>query len=87
MFHVDWFQTPVIDLLALVDEEPAFREPVTTAFREAERRLSQDPLNEGESRDEGQRCTFIRPLFLTFMVDLDTQRVTVVNIHLLRPHH
>jgi hypothetical protein len=58
----------------------ADREAVANAADEADRLLSVDPFNLGESRGEAQRIFFISPLAVLFCVEEDDRKVNVIDI-------
>lgn len=66
--------------LAAVWMASADRTAVTTAAAELDRRLADDPENEGESRVGTRRITFEKPLAIYFDVDAARRRVQVVRV-------
>jgi hypothetical protein len=58
----------------------ADREAVTTASAELDRRLTDDPETEGESRVGNRRITFEKPLAIYFDVDTASKLVQVVRV-------
>lgn len=84
MFRVEWradVQIVLLELWALA--ERALRSRISRAVIELERRLSIDPLNEGESRVGDVRITFEEPLGISFAVDSTAGVVTVVGVWLI----
>jgi hypothetical protein len=80
MFRVEWSRSVelvIFELWALA--EPALQARISAAINELERRLSLNPLNEGESRLDNIRITFQRPLGIEFSVDSATMIVTVLR--------
>jgi hypothetical protein len=53
---------------------------VSDASVEVERRLSADPLGEGEARDGDERLIFVPPLAVLFVVDAVAGVVHVVSV-------
>lgn len=66
--------------LAAVWMASADRDAVTTASAELDRRLTDDPENEGESRGGDRRITFEKPLAIDFDVYPDRKLVQVVRV-------
>jgi hypothetical protein len=58
----------------------ADREAVTTASAELDRRLADDPEDEGESRVNTLRITFEKPLAIYFDVNSEKKLVQVVRV-------
>lgn len=66
--------------LAAVWMASADREAVTTASAELDRRLTEDPETEGESRGGNKRITFEKPLAIYFDVDAAGKLVRVGRV-------
>jgi hypothetical protein len=66
--------------LAAVWMASADREAVTTASAELDRRLTDDPENEGESRVGNRRITFEKPLAIYYDVDTAGELVRVGRV-------
>ena len=66
--------------LAAVWMASADRDGVTIAAAELDRRLIDDPENEGESRVGNRRITFEKPLAIYFDVDTARKLVQVVRV-------
>jgi hypothetical protein len=60
------------------------RDAVTTASAELDRRLADDPLNEGESRSNGRRIAFLTPLAILYRVHPQTKTVVVTRVWTFR---
>ena len=86
MFRLDWLQ-PALDELTNIwlQADTSLRLAITRATHEIERRLLTNPSNEGESRAQGQRLTFVQPLAVTFQIEADGRTVTVLHVRLFRP--
>ena len=81
MFVVLWARSTLDDLARIRAEIDASQwEIVGSAIREIERRLRSDPEEEGESRPNGQRVSFVAPLGFTFQPVPDQQVVVVSNV-------
>jgi hypothetical protein len=79
MFAVIWVRSTLDDLARIRAKIDGWQWPiVASAIREIERRLRTDPENEGESRLDGQRISFVAPLEFTFQPVPD-QPVVVVS--------
>ena len=86
MYRVEWLDAALDELARLwVQADANLRQALTNASRRIDQRLERDPLNEGESRSNGRRITFVPPLAVTFRVDVATRTVTVVEIVLFQP--
>ncbi len=84
MYQVEWMQSVELTLLefwALVDA--LLWAQIRAAVNELERRLSLDPLNEGESRIGDDRVTYCAPLGVNFSVDSATKTVTIFRVWLV----
>ena len=83
MFEVRWAR-PALDELARLwtTADSSLRQAITTASNVADQRLQLDPMNEGESRAQGRRITFVAPLAIVFRVDGRT--VSVLQVRLFR---
>ncbi len=81
MFAVLWVRSTLDDLERIRGETNASQwEIVRAAIREIERRLGDDPEEEGESRPDGQRISFAAPLAFTFQPVPDQQLVIVSSV-------
>jgi hypothetical protein len=86
MFRVEWIQSALDELARLwTQADAALRQGLSAAGNEIDRRLQRNPVNEGESRPEGRRITFVAPLAVTFRADVASRTVTVIEIRLFRP--
>lgn len=56
------------------------KEAITGYADQIERILARDPHEQGESRNEGTRLAFFRPLCVRYHIDEVAKRVTVVAI-------
>lgn len=85
MFGIEWPPDVEIVLLELwAMAKPSLRAQISAAINELERRLALDPLNEGESRIDGVRVTFERPLGIKFTVDNASRTVRVLDVWLFK---
>lgn len=81
MFAVLWSDY-ALDLLAdaVVSLDLATQDQLTAAIEGLNRRLAEDPLDEGESRDGPYRLTFVGSLAVLFQVDAAKGLVRVTDI-------
>lgn len=56
------------------------RSRIAEAAHEIDRRLRRDPVNEGESRDQGRRILLLPPLGVTYEVLSDDRLVRVLHV-------
>lgn len=56
------------------------RDSVTAATLEVDRLLSRDPDLQGESRSANERILVELPLIVTFEVNVDDRKVTIINV-------
>ena len=81
MFRVDWAQSALNELAGLwTQADSAMRQAITAASQQIHQRLESDPLNEGESREGGQRILFVFPLGVLFEVDQQQAVVRVLQV-------
>ncbi len=81
MYIVRWVGSTVGDLAAIwIDASSAERNLITRAATEIDRRLSNDPANEGESRESGRRILLAPPLGVKFRVDEERRITLVLNV-------
>ena len=81
MFPVLWVRSTLDDLARIRAEIDASQWPiVASVIREIERRLRDNPAEEGESRSDGQRISFVAPLGFTFQPVPDQQVVIVSSV-------
>jgi plasmid stabilization system protein ParE len=86
MFTVAWRIAALEDLADLyVALSPADRQHLERDVHRLNLRLSQDPLNVGESREPPVRVTLLEGLVVYFSVDLPNGRVRVTRIHPILP--
>jgi hypothetical protein len=80
-FTVRWKETSTNELAALwIDADAVARREMTAAAREIDRVLEVNPGEVGESRPDGRRIAFFRPLAVTFVVDHERAVVRVLRI-------
>ncbi|MBC8290472.1 MAG: hypothetical protein H8E37_09160 [Planctomycetes bacterium] len=60
------------------------RASLTRAANELDRRLQNDPQNEGESRDAGRRIVLVPPLAVTVEVQPNDRIVRVIHVQEFR---
>jgi len=85
MFSVEWLQSALDNLAELwANSDSAARQVLNAACNEMDPRLARDPNNEGESRPQGRRITFVAPLAAIFRVDPVQRIVTVIRIYRFR---
>ena len=76
-----WVRSTLDDLARIRAEIDASQWPiVSSAIGEIERRLRDNPEEEGESRSDGQRISFVTPLGFTFQPVPDQQVVIVSSV-------
>jgi hypothetical protein len=81
MYAVLWVRSTLDDLARIRAEIDASQSNmVGSAVREIERRLRDEPEEEGESRPSGQRISFVAPLGFTFQLEPDEKVVVVSNV-------
>lgn len=81
MFAVLWVRSTLDDLAQIRAEIDASQwHIVGSAIREIERRLRDNPEEEGESRPSGQRISFVAPLAFMFQPVPDQKLVVVSNV-------
>lgn len=81
MWTLIWLRK-TLDRLAevYVDLDPARREQLAGAIEKLNTRLRNDPLSEGESREPGNRVTFVAGLAVGFRVDRAAREVRVTRV-------
>jgi len=85
MFRVRWERRALDELANLWSQaDPASRQAITTASHAVDQHLQRDPNQEGESRFQGRRITFVAPLAVVFRVEPDGQTVSVLQVRLFR---
>lgn len=78
-YDVERIQTALKELAALwVAADSTARTKITKSTNEIDSRLSQNPLDQGESRPGGRRIVFEAPLAVIFRVDGNL--VTVLHV-------
>ena len=83
MFRVDWLQVAMEELSDhWMQADSTRRQAITAASHALDNRLMSDPANEGESRADGIRITFVPPLAVHFRIEADGQTVTVLHVRL-----
>ncbi len=78
-YAVTWHPDALTRLAALWIRS-ANKEAVTGYVDQIDRSLGREPLDYGESRNEGTRVAFFRPLCVRYHVDESRRAVTVVSI-------
>ncbi len=86
MFRVVWMQIALDDLTTLwLKANSTLRKAITRAAHQIEQALKQDPLQQGESRGNGDRVVFVRPLGVLFEVLSESSTVRVMHVWDIRP--
>lgn len=80
---VVWMAQAEADLAELWIESED-RDALTFAIDLIDELLSEDPENQGESRDEGERWLMVRPVTVQYVVSVDDRLVTVFSLWPLR---
>jgi hypothetical protein len=87
MIKVEWLQSALDELANLwMLADSVEREAITSATHVLDERLRSNPHEEGESRPQGLRITFVPPLAVRFRVERNGQSVTVLHVRLFRRH-
>jgi hypothetical protein len=85
MWAVVWLQSADNELAAAwLQADAATRQAITAASHVIDERMSQNPLTEGESRDENTRVTFEGPLVVRFQVEPAASVAVVVQVRVRR---
>jgi hypothetical protein len=85
MFRVRWGRRALDELTTLWTEANSVqRKAITAATEVLDDRLRRNPFGEGESRSNRQRITFVPPLAVRFRIEADGQRVSVLQIRMMR---
>jgi len=85
MFRVEWLQSALDELTTIwTGADSTLRQAITSATYEIDRQLRSDPFSHSESRSEGRRVLFASPLGITFRVEADRQRVSVLRVWAFR---
>ncbi len=83
MFRVEWHPEALDDLTTVwIQSDADARQAITAASHEVDNRLGNDPRNEGESRQNGRRITFVPPLAVDFQIEADENTVTVLQVRM-----
>jgi hypothetical protein len=86
MFTVRWTRAALDRLAAIWLRVPsAQRRALTAATHAIDGRLSNDPLNEGESRPAGRRVLLVPPLGVAFRANAQARTVIVLQAWYIRP--
>jgi hypothetical protein len=81
MYTVRWKRSARDELTDLwLQADPATRQAITRASHQVDQRLAHDPDTVGESRPNGRRIFFCRPLGLVFRVDAQARAVYVLHV-------
>lgn len=85
MFRVEWLRSALDEMAdAWVRATPEERQAITAASDALDRRLSEEPANEGESRNAGRRITFVPPLAVTFRFEPRLRMALVLHVRFFR---
>jgi hypothetical protein len=80
MFSIYRSQTAVIPLRATWDHaDEALRASILQASRQVDQQLQNDPLEQGESREEGSRILFQAPVAVIYEVDEPKKLVRILR--------
>jgi len=81
MFRVEWIQDALNELAAIwMLADSRLRQAITAATHALDQQLQSDPLQNSESRDEGERVAFSYPLGVQIEVDTEQRIVWVLNV-------
>lgn len=83
-FTVRWGRAALSQLAEIWLQHPSERDAINRAADGIDRRLSVDPAQQGESRDQGRRVLFAPPLAAFFRVDENSRTVRVLAIRGMR---
>jgi hypothetical protein len=78
-WNVNWTDTAHVEMLTQLLRS-ADKQQMLRAGRTFENALRADPHNVGESRGEGERIVFVRPLLFTFRIDDDARTVFIERV-------
>jgi hypothetical protein len=78
-YVVDWLEDAENEFASLWLQS-SDRQAITTASNVLDQRLRLDPENEGESRPQGRRILFCKPLGIYFRVLRDQRLVQVLHV-------
>jgi hypothetical protein len=85
MFRVRWERRALDEIARLwTQANSVLRQAITAASHAVDQRLRVDPHNEGESRSNGRRITFIAPLAIIFRIEADGHTVSVLQVRLFQ---
>jgi hypothetical protein len=88
MYRVLWARAALNNLAAAwTNADSAGRQAITAATTVIDRLLSDDPENQGESRNERDRIFFARPLGVTYRVYPSQRVVRVLQLWRFRQRH
>jgi hypothetical protein len=76
---VNWTDAAHVEMLAQLLRS-ADKQQMLRAGRTLENSLRADPYTVGESRDDGERVVFARPLLFAFRIDDDTRTVFIGRV-------
>jgi hypothetical protein len=80
MYEVVWVESAVVRLAAAwTNADSMKRAAITAASHRIDEVLRVNPIEAGESRDQGRRVYIDLPLVVTYEVDVGQQIVTVVE--------
>lgn len=81
MFNVVWLRAAMDTTDTILESlDPQTQDRIARAVRALNRRLEQSPLDEGESREDLYRLTFVEMLAVHFWVDPAAGVVNVVEV-------
>lgn len=83
MYRVEWMRTAEDDLERIYRSKPEFvHEEVRGAVEQAIESLTEDALNEGESRADQDRIFFCAPLVFDYFVVPDAMLAVIFHVRL-----
>lgn len=81
MYSVEWTHQALSQLADIWTSSGSdARAQVTAAVNLLDRLLTNDPLQQGESREGDRRVTFAAPLGIDFQVDIRTRQAIVIEV-------
>jgi plasmid stabilization system protein ParE len=81
MMRIEWLQSALNELAAVwARADSARRKAITAASHQIDRRLANNPQNEGESRSGTKRILFVGPLIVYFRIEAGGRTVTILGV-------
>ncbi len=84
MFKIYWSESAFDEMQAIISSQTDLRTDIIYAMRQLRRELIEIASTLGESREGTRRVTFVRPLIVSFDVDIEDKSVEILWIRLSR---